>query len=266
MPTALASGTAAIFDWQFNATPPRDYAEWGQLVEAFARHCLDRYGLDEIAQWYYEVWNEPNIDFWTGSKEDYWKLYETSATALKTVSPRLGVGGPATARASWIPEFISHCSTRGAPLDFISTHVYPPDEDVLYPERRGSPHKPGIFLLDTVRDVRKTVRQSALPDLEIHWTGWNSLIPLPDGRLSWDENPSVDNLSGAATACDLAMAVDGDCDTFCWWETSDIFEESGMPQSEFSNTYGLLTPNGLPKATFNAFSFLNRLRGGRLGV
>ena len=97
-------------------------------------------------------------------------------------------------------------------------------------------------------------------------TEWSSLIPLPGGKLSWDENPSVDDLSGAATACDLAMAVDEDCDAFCWWEASDVFEESGMPQSEFSNTYGLLTLNGLPKATFNAFSFLNRLRGGRLEV
>jgi xylan 1,4-beta-xylosidase len=74
MPVALASGTATVFDWEFNTTPPSDYAEWGRLVEAFARHCLDRYGLEEIAQWYYEVWNEPNINFWTGSREDYWKL------------------------------------------------------------------------------------------------------------------------------------------------------------------------------------------------
>jgi xylan 1,4-beta-xylosidase len=236
------------------------------LVEAFARHCLDRYGLDEIAQWYYEVWNEPNIDFWRGSQEDYWKLYDASAAALKAVSPRLRVGGPVTARGAWVAEMISHCCSGGVPLDFISTHIYPQDEYVLYPDLKGSPHKPGAFVPDVVREVRQTVRRSAFPDLEIHWTEWNSLIPLPDGKLSWDENPSVDNLFGAATACDLATAVDGDCDTFCWWEASDVFEESGMPQSEFSNTYGLLTLNGLPKATFNAFSFLNRLRGGRLEV
>ena len=267
MPAALASGTATIFDWEFNATPPRDYAEWGRLVEAFARHCLDRYGLEEIAQWYYEVWNEPNLPgFWSGSMEDYWKLYDASATALKAVSPRLRVGGPVTARAACIPEMISHCSAGGVPLDFISTHIYPQDEYVEYPERRGSPHKPGAFVPDIVRDVRQTVRRSALPDLEIHWTEWNSVTPLPGGKLSWDNNPSVDDLSGAATACDLSTAVDGGCDTFCWWEASDVFEESGMPQSEFSRTYGLLTLNGLPKATFNAFSFLNRLRGGRLEV
>ncbi len=111
MPVALASGTETIDDWRWNVTPPRDYAEWGQLVGAFARHCLDRYGLEEIAQWYFEVWNEPNIDFWAGSQGDYWKLYDVSAAALKAVSPRLRVGGPVSARAAWISEMIAHCST-----------------------------------------------------------------------------------------------------------------------------------------------------------
>ncbi len=151
MPVALASGTTTIDDWEWNTTPPRDYAEWGQLVGAFARHCLDRYGLDEIAQWYYEVWNEPNINFWTGSQQDYWNLYDVSAAALKAVSPRLRVGGPVTAHAAWIPEMISHCATKGVPLDFISTHIYSQDEFVEYPGLRGSPHKPGMFIPDVVR-------------------------------------------------------------------------------------------------------------------
>jgi xylan 1,4-beta-xylosidase len=264
MPVALASGTATISDEESNVTPPRDYAEWGRLVGAFARHCLERYGLDEIAQWYYEVWNEPNIDFWTGSQRDYWKLYDTSAAALKAVSPRLRVGGPVSARGAWVAEMISHCSTQNVPLDFISTHIYPQDEWVEFPGLRGSPHKPGMYLPDVVRSVRETVRRSAMPDLEIDLTEWNSLVPLPDGTIAWNLNPSLDNMSAAAAVCDLATAVDGDCDTFCWWEASDVFEEGGMPQSEFSGTYGLLTLNGLPKATLNAFRFLNRLRGGRL--
>lgn len=266
MPVALASGTATIDDWEWNVTPPRDYAEWGQLVGAFARHCLDRYGLDEIAQWYYEVWNEPNINFWTGTQEDYWKLYDASARALKKVSPRLRVGGPVTARAAWIPELIAHCSSKGVPLDFISTHIYPQDEFVEYPGGRGSPHQPGRFVPDVVQRVRQTVRQSVLPDLPVLFTEWNSLIPLPDGELVWNHNPSIEDMSAAATVCDLAIAVDEDCDTFCWWDASDVFEEGGMPQSEFSGTYGLLTLNGLHKSTFNAFTFLNRLRGGRLQV
>jgi xylan 1,4-beta-xylosidase len=264
MPVALASGTTTIDDWDWNVTPPRDYAEWGQLVGAFARHCLDRYGLDEIAQWYFEVWNEPNINFWTGSQEDYWKLYDASAAALKAISPRLRVGGPVSARCEWVGEMISHCSSKGVPLDFISTHIYPQDEWVEFPGLRGSPYKPGRFVPDMVRGVRETVRRSAMPDLEVHMTEWSSIMPF-DGKALWDNNPNAaDNVSAAATTCDLALAVDEDCEVFCWWEASDVFEEGGMSQSEFSGSYGLLTLNGIPKATLNAFRFLNRLRGGRL--
>jgi xylan 1,4-beta-xylosidase len=265
MPVPLASGTKTFSDMELNVTPPRDYAEWGQLLGALARHCVDRYGLDEVAQWYFEAWNEPNgPDFWTGSQNDYWKLYDVSAKALKAVSPRLRVGGPVSAQASWIAELIAHCSTGGVPLDFISTHSYPQDEWMLYPGLRGSPHKPGQYVPDVVRAVRQTVRQSALPNLEIHWTEWDSMVPLPDGRIDWVDNPSLDDLSGAATVCDLATAVDGDCDAFCWLLASDIEGEGGTSFSEFSGSYGLLTLNGIPKATFNAFRFLNRLRGGRL--
>jgi len=267
MPVRLASGTKTVFDWELNVSPPKDYSEWGQLVEAFVRHCVDRYGLEEVAQWYFEVWNEPNIsDFWPGSREDYWRLYDISAMSLKAVSPRLRVGGPVTARGAWIPEFISHCSTKGVPVDFISTHIYPQDEYAEYPGLRGSPYKPGMFVRDIVKTVRQSVRESELPNLEIHWTEWDCLMPLPDGTIAWNHNPSLDDASGAATVCDLAIAVDGDCDTFGWWTASDLLGQDGIPQSEFSGTYGLLTLNGLPKATFNAFCFLNRLRGGQLDI
>lgn len=265
MPVPLASGTKTVFDLKLNVTPPRDYAEWGELVASLARHCVDRYGLDEIAQWYFEVWNEPNgPDFWAGSQKDYWKLYGVSATAIKEVSPRLRVGGPVSAQASWIAELIAHCSTEGAPLDFISTHSYPQDEWMLYPGLRSSPHKPGQYIPDVVRAVRKAVSQSAMSDLEIHWTEWDSMVPLPDGRIDWVDNPSLDEISAAATICDFATAVDGDCDTFCWLLASDVIGFGGTLQSEFSGSYGLLTLNGIPKATFNAFRFLNRLRGGQM--
>jgi len=265
MPAALASGTDTMFDWRMNITPPRDFAEWEALVEAFARHQVDRYGLEEVSRWYFEVWNEPNLPgFWRGSRDEYWKLYEASARALKRVSPRLRVGGPATSKANWIAEIIGHTCRHGIPLDFVSTHLYPQDEYVTYEDRQGSPHAPGEFFADTVRQVRRTVLDSERPDLEIHWTEWNSLSTPSTAAISWVDNPAVDSLFGAALVCKNCVDLDNACDTLCWWVASDIFEECGMPQSEFSCTYGLLTINGLPKATYHAFEFLNRLRGERL--
>ncbi len=71
---------------------------------------MDRYGVNEVSQWYFEVWNEPNIDFWTGEPKQstYFELYDHAARAIKRADPRLRVGGPATAQAAWIPEMIAH--------------------------------------------------------------------------------------------------------------------------------------------------------------
>ena len=260
MPGALASGIETIFDWKMNVTPPRDYGEWEQLVEAFARHCIDRYGLEEVRQWYFEVWNEPNLSgFWSGTKEEYWKLYAASAAALKRVSPLLRVGGPASSKCNWIEEIIEHCAGEQIPLDFVSTHLYPQDEYVTYPDRQGSPHAPGDFFVDNVRAVQQRVAASARPDLEIHWTEWNSLSAASTASVTWTKNTWVDSLNGAAVVCRACVALDDACDTLCWWVASDVFEESGMPQTEFSSTYGLVTLNGLPKSTFHAFELLNRL-------
>jgi xylan 1,4-beta-xylosidase len=85
-----------------NDSPPKDYAKWDALMKAFAEHLIARYGLDEVSQWYFEVWNEPNLGFWAGDpkQETYWDLYDHTAVDLKAVSPRLRVGGPATAAGS----------------------------------------------------------------------------------------------------------------------------------------------------------------------
>jgi xylan 1,4-beta-xylosidase len=96
------------------------------LNEAFTRHLEERYGKDEVESWYFEVWNEPNIDFWNGvpKKETYFALYDTTAKAVKSVDAKLRVGGPATAQAAWVDDFIAHCVSGHIPFDFVSTHVY----------------------------------------------------------------------------------------------------------------------------------------------
>src|SRR5581483_3460129 len=115
--------------------PPKSYAMWGDLISHFAQHLVDRYGIDEVSQWYFEVWNEPNLDFWAGDPKEatYYQLYDAAARALKNVSPRLRVGGPATAQAAWVDRFIRHTSEANVPVDFVSTHVYANDtsEDVF---------------------------------------------------------------------------------------------------------------------------------------
>ena len=131
MPKRLAFNPDALhaFWYKPNVPPPKDMERWDHLVKHFAQHLVDRYGIDEVSQWYFEVWNEPNIDFWGGIPRDrsYFDLYAHTARALKSISPRLRVAGPATAAASWVVAFLRFTAANHAPVDFISTHAYPDD-------------------------------------------------------------------------------------------------------------------------------------------
>ncbi|MDZ4787733.1 MAG: hypothetical protein SH807_02225 [Blastochloris sp.] len=267
MPAALASGDQKMFYYEMNVTPPKIYGEWSALVEAFTHHCVERYGLEEVRSWYFEVWNEPNLSgFWSGTKEEYWSLYDASALAVKKVDAALRIGGPASSKANWVADIIEHCHKNKVPLDFVSTHLYPQDEYVEFPDRVGSPHAVGEFFMDTVRSVQNVVAQSSMPDLEIHWSEWNTQSATSSESITWGDNVYVDNLYAASFIARNCAGLDDACDSLTWWVASDIFEEGQIPTRPFSCTYGLVTPHGLPKASCNAFSFLNKLRGQRLVV
>jgi len=131
MPKKLAFNPDALhpFWYKQNVSPPKSMERWDDLIRHFAQHLVDRYGMYEVAQWYFEVWNEPNIDFWNGIPRDksYFELYAHTARDLKGVSEKLRVGGPATAAAHWIPEFLKYTSENHVPVDFVSTHGYADD-------------------------------------------------------------------------------------------------------------------------------------------
>ena len=265
MPIALASGSQTIFMWKMNVTPPRVWQEWADLVGAFVRHVVDRYGLDEVRRWYFEVWNEPNLDaFWSGTQEDYWQLYRHAADAVKGVDAQLRVGGPATAQASWIEEFLRFSRETQTPVDFVTTHSYPQDEFVLFPQGKSTSAS-GDYLKDVYTRVRDTVRAFD-PQMELHWTEWNPLSAKADGEVDWSANPSVDNAYGGAFVARHCVEADGLCESMAFWTASDIFEELGLPHAPYSSTYGLLTIHGIPKATFHALAMVKQMEGTRLGV
>lgn len=265
MPNALASGTQKMFFYQMNVTPPKDYQEWEDLAYAFGSHCVARYGLDEVRSWYFEVWNEPNLGgFWSGTQQEYFELYRASALGLRRVDSSLRVGGPATSKASWITDFIDYCAKNEVPVDFVSTHLYPQDEYVEFPEPGTSPHKPGSFFKHTVRRAQVEVEASVYPELEVHWTEWNAMSADAGTSVAWLDNPTNDNLFAASFIVENCLALDDAADSFFFWVVSDVFEEAGFPLSPFSCTYGLLTVHGIPKASYNAFRLMSRMRGGLL--
>jgi xylan 1,4-beta-xylosidase len=109
--------------------PPKDYKKWGELVYQWVRHCIAKYGQDEVQSWYWEIWNEPDISYWHGTPEEYDQLYDYAAAAVKRALPAARVGGPASTgpssakAAAFLRQFLEHCDRTGAPLDFISYHA-----------------------------------------------------------------------------------------------------------------------------------------------
>lgn len=266
MPKLLASGTQTIFNFAMNVTPPKSYEKWEALVRAFVEHLVERYGIAEIKQWYFECWNEPDLSgFWSGTQEEYFQLYAASARAVKAVHPDLQVGGPASSRGQWVAEFIHFCRKENVPLDFIATHQYPQDEYCLFENRVGSPHAPDMFFIDSIRAVRATVDREAGAGFPLLYTEWNTQGAAPGRAVTWGRNPDLDTLYSGSSVLHYLTHLDDTVDMFGWWTASDLFEFQGepvgMPTAPFSSGYGLLSVRGAPKPAFHAMRFLSQLTG-----
>ena len=115
------------------AYPPKDYDKWAALVYEWTKHCIERYGHNEVNQWYWEVWNEPNIPYWRGTPEEFRKLHDYAIAAVRRALPTARVGGPDTAGpgGQFMRDFLEHClrgknyatGQTGTPLDFIAFHA-----------------------------------------------------------------------------------------------------------------------------------------------
>jgi xylan 1,4-beta-xylosidase len=237
--------------------PPKDWNKWSDLVSHFAQHLVDRYGVDEVSQWYFEIWNEPNLDFWAGDPKEqtYYQLYDVAARAIKSVSPRLRVGGPATAQAAWVDRFIRHCFENHVPADFVSTHVYGNDsaKDVFGTDENIPRTQ---MVCRAVRKVHDQVAESALPKLPLVWSEYNA---------SYKNEPDVTDAPFMAPwIADTIRQCDGLVDVLSYWTFSDVFEEQGVVKQPFYGGYGLIAEGGLPKPAFNAFKLLHRLGVERL--
>jgi xylan 1,4-beta-xylosidase len=238
-------------------SPPADYAKWNALVQAFAQHLIDRYGIDEVASWYFEVWNEPNIDFWTGrpAQETYFELYDNTARSLKAVNQRLRVGGPATAQAAWIDAIIAHATKEHVPLDFVSTHSYGNDSamDILGHAQDVPPHQ---MLTVAVDKVHKQILASARPDIPLIWSEFNATY--------MSEREITDSVYMGPWLAKTISDCDGKVNVMSYWTLSDVFEEQGVIRTPFFGGFGLIAIYNLPKPSFNVFRLLHTLGDQRL--
>lgn len=284
VPQDMAANDGTVFWWKGNSCPPDDYEKWGQLIGKFVEHVVARYGIDEVVAWYFEVWNEPNLNpFWHGTKSEYFELYRVTAETIKAIDPRLKVGGPSTSnfvpdarfdgetedmsehnvvtnggdldaldwKPVWLDDFLNFCSTNGLPVDFISTHPYPTDWAF---DEHGTGMKLTRGVDATAKDLallRGIMDASDFPEAEIHLTEWSSSSSSRDN--------THDYLQAATFVAKANVDSIGCVDSLSYWTFTDVFEESGAGDTAFHGGFGMVNFQGIPKATFHTYRLLNTL-------
>ncbi len=255
-PQAVATSQNSIFYWKGNTSHPKPDG-WCDLIDAFTRHIEQRYGKDEVRTWFFEVWNEPNLSgFWEGGEQKaYFELYDLTAKTIKSVDPALRVGGPSTAGAAWVAEFLSHVKQSGAPVDFVTTHTYGVDGGFLDENGKSdtklSPSPDAI--VGDVRRVREQISASPFPALPPYFTEWST---------SYTPRDSVhDSYISAPYILTKLKASQGSVQGMSYWTYTDLFEEPGPPTAPFQGGFGLLNPQGIRKPAFFAYKYLHALQG-----
>jgi len=258
-PQALATSENSVFYWHGNTSHPKPDA-WHNLVEAFIRHIEQRYGRDEVRTWFFEVWNEPNLSgFWEGADQKaYFELYDLTAKMIKSIDPALRVGGPSTAGAAWVPEFLAHAKQSGAAVDFVTTHTYGVQGGFLDEEGKSDTKldpSPDAIVGD-VRRVRAQISASPFPGLPLYFTEWST---------SYTPRDSVhDSYISAPYILTKLTASEGFLQGMSYWTYTDLFEEPGPPSAPFQGGFGLLNPQGIRKPAFFAYKYLHALQGDSL--
>jgi xylan 1,4-beta-xylosidase len=223
-PKELATSDNSIFYWHGNTSHPKPDA-WRNLIDAYIRHIEKRYGKNEVRTWFFEVWNEPNLSgFWEGADQKaYFELYDLTAKTIKSIDPALRIGGPSTAGAAWVPEFLAHVKQSGAAVDFVTTHTYGVDGGFLDENGAGDTKlsaNPDAILGD-VRRVRKEISASPYPTLPLYFTEWST---------SYTPRDSVhDSYISAPYILTKLKGSQGLLQGMSYWTYTDLFEEPGPP-------------------------------------
>jgi len=257
MPSDLASGTKT-FGWYGgvpgNVTLPKDYTRWSDLLYNVAQHCIDRYGLERVRTWNWEIWNEPDLprgDFFMGTIQDYFRLYDAAVAGLLRADPMLRVGGPSVAVSgnNWISDFIDHCMISHVKLDFITWHTYP----AFKADATAIPaaHRNVQSLLD-----RKKVQYPQL-SVENYLTEWNTTYL---GGTSYHHEMAASFV--AKTVHGLFASQNGvkPPDTAAFWVISELWEEWQTTADAF-DVMGMVTrTHDVRKPSFLAYQMMASMR------
>lgn len=241
MPGRLASGKTQFGFYGANITPPTSDEEYAKFIKSFTTAMIDRYGLEKVRSWPFEVWNEPNLSFfWTADKQRYFEMYKAAATAIKSVDPQIKVGGPATSKTAWIGDFGQWCAANNAPVDFFSTHVYAGDnqKEVFSDGRIRTVNE---VIPDALANARRTIDSGPFAGKPMWLSEWSSDSPAMIAHVIAE---SMQHCAGMSQ-----------------WVLSGMYEELGVDDyvlKEGSMGWTMMF-DGIAKPAFNTYRLLHRL-------
>lgn len=283
MPKDLAQSEQSMFLWKANLSPPKRMKEWTDFIDAFFRHLLNRYGLEEVSKWYFEFWNEPEIKgvFWNDSDLAFFDFYKATYQTIKNISHRLKVGGFGnmffTPDQQWLKHFTDYAHENHVFIDFYTFHVYNFTltnssvlDDVVKKlteqfenidvEKLMQTHKHQMVfgsseqMHEKIKDITEkahTLPFSDSENKEMWITEWNTNT---NGR-EWIRDTAYTGAFILKTIFENDHFVDG----MGYWTFTDIFEELSIPKGLFHGGFGLMALNGLKKPSYHAFSFSKQL-------
>ncbi len=264
-PEALKSSEKTIMYYKGNTSKPSSYEKWTALIKKIICNVVERYGIECVKKWYFEVWNEPDLIFFDGDMKDYFELYDYTVLAIKSVDSALKVGGPATSKCKWIDEFIGHIESgskisgfKPLPCDFISAHAYPSDLPFLSNAHGDVVLQNSNVLVELYSSVKEKIENSSLKGTPLIMGEWNSSA----GPLAFNHDEKNNGAFIVKTLNELKDIIDGSL----YWNLSDIFEEFGFNYIPFHGGYGLFNVNSIHKSSYNAFKILSMVGGEEIDV
>ncbi len=292
MPAVLAQDKTPSFVYGSIQSAPESLEKWCDYIRAYLTYLFHRYGEDEVTQWYFELWNEPDLSkvFFKGTKETYFEFYSATAKTFKAFCPQLKIGGPATSASRWVGEFVDWCRANDVPLDFVTTHQYLGEAFIGVGEEEKTPvSDPAVEAAAEAERIRRIdAALETIPAGTSFLECWRRLTG-EDGT----ENPSFDadlmprnarvvkeqakglpvyytewNISAAfgsvghdtrkMAAYDVrtALALEDIIDGNSIWCYSDAFEELHQFKEPFHGGYGMMNFSGIPKPVYHGMKML----------
>ncbi|MEI2406349.1 GH39 family glycosyl hydrolase [Niallia taxi] len=270
MPKDLATTEDTIFLWDAYISPPKQMSHWKALLEAFFKHIINRYGLNEVRTWYFEFWNEPEVPyFWKGSREEFLTLYAETFKTIKSIDSEIKVGGFSSINfnnyQSLIDDFNVLAKKENIDLDFFTFHVYnlTRKHNVQVEAKRKS------LVIESVTQFKSIM----LGDEHNLTKSIDSIIEISSGLhknfkdiwiTEWNSNSDSKDLLHD-TCYTAAFITKNAIENFekvkgmGYWTFTDLFEEFKQQKHLFHGGFGLMTYNGIKKAGYHAFYFLSKL-------